>query len=165
MLDFFALDIGTRTLKSLTARDNFRQSTYDKLQLIELLHQDRDLNQDGRADIRLDKLGYYGLSLGGIMGVELMSLEARLDLGLLAVPGARLVSVLTDGSVIGDFKSAIYTLVGGKEIFDGLTPMAQVLLDAADPGTYAPYYWAQNALGLHRGYGQSSSFVNANVHE
>lgn len=139
VLDFFALDIGTRTLRSLTARDNFRQSTYDKLQLIELLHQDPDLNQDGRADIRLDKLGYYGLSLGGIMGVELMSLEARLDLGLLAVAGARLVSVLTDGSVIGDFKSAIYTLVGGKEIFDGLTPMAQVLLDAADPGTYAPY--------------------------
>ncbi len=139
VLDFFALDIGTQTLKSLQARDNFRQSTYDKLQLIELLHQDPDLNQDGRADIRLDKLGYYGLSLGGIMGVELLSLEPRIDLGLLTVPGARLVSVLTDGSVIGDFKAAIYALVGGKEIFDGMTPLAQVLLDAADPGTYAPY--------------------------
>lgn len=139
VINFFALDIATQTLQALRARDNFRQSTYDKLQLVELLHQDPDINQDGRADLDLDKLGYYGLSLGGIMGVELLSLEPRFTLAILAVPGARLVSVLTDGSVIGDFKSAIYALVGGKEIFDGLTPLAQVLLDAADPGTYAPY--------------------------
>ena len=143
VLDFFALDIGTQTLQALKARDNFRQSTYDKLQLVELLHQDPDMNADGRSDLSLDKLGYYGLSLGGIMGVELLSLEPRIDLGLLAVPGARLVSVLTDGSVIGDFKSAIYLLVGGKEVFDGLTPLAQVLLDAADPGTYAPYIYGE----------------------
>ena len=156
VLDFFALDIASRTLKSLQARDNFRQSTYDKLQLIELLHQDPDLNQDQRADIRLDKLGYYGLSLGGIMGVELLSLEPRIDLGLLAVPGARLVSVLTDGSVIGDFKAAIYTLVGGKEVFDGLTPMAQILLDAADPGTYAPYL-----LGAQRTWTTQKETVKA----
>ena len=29
---FFALDIPTQTLWALKARDNFRQSTYDKLQ-------------------------------------------------------------------------------------------------------------------------------------
>lgn len=139
VLNFFALDLATQTLQALKARDNFRQSTYDKLQLIELLHQDPDMNQDGRPNLNLDKLGYYGLSLGGIMGVEFLSLEPRIDLAVLAVPGARLVSVLTDGSVIGDFKAAIYALVGGKEIFDGLTPLAQVILDAADPGTYAPY--------------------------
>jgi hypothetical protein len=50
--------------------------------------------------------------------------------------------------VIGDFKSAIYALVGGKEIFDGLTPLAQVLLDAADPGTYAPYVLGEPLSGL-----------------
>lgn len=139
VLDFFSLDLATQSINALKARDNFRQSTYDKLQLIELLHQDPDINQDGRADLDLARLGYYGLSLGGIMGVELLSLEPRLDLALLAVPGARLVSVLTDGGVIGDFKPAIYALVGGQEVFNGFTPLAQALLDAADPGTYAPF--------------------------
>ena len=73
------------------------------------------------------------------MGVELLSLEPRIDLAILAVPGARLVSVLTDGEVIGDFKPAIYALVGGESVFNSFTPLAQVLLDAADPGSYAPY--------------------------
>ena len=63
VFDFFALDI-SMTLQALRARDNFRQSTYDKLQLIELLFQDPDMNNDGRADLNLDKLGYYRLSLG-----------------------------------------------------------------------------------------------------
>lgn len=139
VLNFFALDIPTQTIQALRARDNFRQSTYDKLQLVELLHQDPDINADGRADLNLEKLGYYGLSLGGIMGVELLSLEPRFDLAILAVPGARLVSVLTDGDVIGDFKPAIYALVGGESVFNSITPLAQVLLDAADPGTYAPF--------------------------
>ncbi len=148
VLNFFALDLATQTLRALEARDNFRQSTYDKLQLVELLHQDPDMNDDGRPDLDLKKLGYYGLSLGGIMGVELLSLEPRFTLGLLAVPGARLVSVLTDGSVIGDFKAAIYALVGGKEVFDGITPLAQVLLDAADPGTYAPFVLGESHADL-----------------
>ena len=139
VLDFFALDLSTQTIDALKARDNFRQSTYDKLQLIELLHQDSDINQDGREDLDLSRMAYYGLSLGGIMGVEFLALEPRIDLTILAVSGARLVSVLTDGSVIGDFKPAIYALVGGEEEFHRFTPLAQVLLDAADPGSFAPY--------------------------
>ena len=139
VLDFFALDQAEQTLNALTARDNFRHSTYDKLQLIQLLHQDGDLDGDGVDDVDVEYLGYYGLSLGGIMGVELLALESRLKLGVLAVPGARLVSVLTDGAMLEMFLPLIYNLVGGQNIFDRFTPLAQVLIDAADPGTYAPY--------------------------
>jgi hypothetical protein len=135
---FFALNIPTQTIDGLKARDNFRQSTYEKLQLIELLHQDPDIDADGRADVDLSRLGYYGLSLGGIMGVELLALEPRLSASLLTVPGARLVSVITDGSLITDFLPVIYNLVGGEATFKAFTPLAQVLLDGADPGSYAP---------------------------
>ena len=73
------------------------------------------------------------------MGVEFLALESRIKLGVLAVPGARLLSVLTDGASIEMFLPAIYNLVGGQDVFDRFTPLAQVLIDAADPGSYAPY--------------------------
>jgi hypothetical protein len=77
------------------------------------------------------------------MGLELLTLDHRFELAVLAVSGARLVSVLTDGGVIGEFKPAIYALVGGEEIFNGITPLAQVLLDSADPGTFAPFLFSE----------------------
>jgi len=136
---FFALDLPSQTIQALKARDNFRQSTYEKLQLIELLHQDADINADGRADLDPSMIAYYGLSLGGIMGVELLALEPRISAGLLTVPGARLVSVITDGSLIGSFIPIIHNLVGGEEAFNSFTPLAQVLIDGADPGSFAPW--------------------------
>lgn len=138
VLQFFALDIATRTIEGLKARDNFRQSTYEKLQLIELLHQDADINADGRADLDVEKMAYYGLSLGGIMGVELLALESRLKAAVLAVPGARLVSVITDGSIIASFIPIIHDLVGGEDTFNAFIPLAQILIDGADPGSFAP---------------------------
>jgi len=138
VLNFFALNVASQSIESLKARDNFRQSTFEKLQLIELLHQDPDLNADGRADLDVAKVAYYGLSLGGIMGVELLALEPRVSAGLLTVPGARLVSVLTEGSIIEGFLPIIHRLVGGEEAFDAFTPLAQVLIDGADPGSFAP---------------------------
>lgn len=138
VLNFFALNLSTQSIEALRARDNFRQSTYEKLQLIELLHQDADINADGRADLDVSMMSYYGLSLGGIMGVELLALEPRLSAGLLTVPGARLVSVITDGSIIESFIPIIHQLVGGEEAFNTFTPLAQVLIDGADPGSFAP---------------------------
>ena len=147
VLDFFSLDLTDRTINALEARDHFRQSTYDKLQLIELLHQDPDIDGDGSVDVDLSALGYFGLSLGGIMGVELLALEPRIDLSILTVPGARLLSVLSDGELIIEFLPIIHNLVGGKEIFDAFIPLAQTVIDAADPGTYAPYVLHDRLIG------------------
>jgi hypothetical protein len=139
VLNFFALDVASQTINALNARDHFRQSTYDKLQLIQLLHQDGDLDGDGQNDVNTEQLGYYGLSLGGIMGVELLALESRIRASILVVSGAKLVTVLTEGDLIGDFLPVIYQLVGGQEVFETFIPLAQVLIDPADPATYAPF--------------------------
>jgi hypothetical protein len=147
VLDFFSLNLADRTINALEARDHFRQSTYDKLQLIELLHQDPDLDGDGSVDVDLSALGYFGLSLGGIMGVELLALEPRIDLSILAVAGAKLLSVLSDGELIIEFLPIIHNLVGGKQVFDAFIPLAQTVIDAADPGTYAPYVLSDRLVG------------------
>ena len=139
VLNFFALNLPEQTIDALQARDNFRQSTYDKLQLLELLHQEPDIDGDGQVDVNPEQIGYYGLSLGGIMGVELLALESRIRACVLAVPGAQLVSVLIEGQLINDILPLIYQLVGGQEIFETFIPLAQVLIDAADPGSYAPF--------------------------
>jgi hypothetical protein len=141
VMDFFAMNVQALTLEALKARDNFRGSTFDKLQLVELLFQDGDLNDDGIAEINANQLGYYGLSLGGIMGVELLALEDRIQTALLTVPGANLAKVVSKGEIVRPFMTVFYGLVGGQKYFEASMSIAQVLLDAADPGTFAP--WVQ----------------------
>ncbi|MEE2644969.1 MAG: hypothetical protein VYD19_08555 [Myxococcota bacterium] len=139
VLDFFAIDQrGGISLKPLKARDNFRQSTYDKLQLIELLSRTPSLGGDVGA-LDPSRFAYYGLSLGGIMGVELLALEPRLRSALLTVAGGRLSAVITEGNIIGPFSTLLQNLVGGESEFDALIPIVQSLLDVADPNSYAPF--------------------------
>lgn len=139
VFQFFSLNVQELTLDALKARDNFRGSTFDKLQLVELLFQDGDITGDGNVDVDPTRLGYYGLSLGGIMGVEFLALEDRVQNALLTVPGAHLVKVVSDGEIVRPFLSIFYTLAGGQIYFKSMMPLAQTLLDGADPGTFAPW--------------------------
>ena len=69
---FFAVDFATQGFKSLILRDNWRQSTYDKLQLVRLLTdaantKRNDIDGDGKDDLLTDRahFAYFGVSLGG----------------------------------------------------------------------------------------------------
>src|SRR5690606_6608673 len=74
-LRFFALTLGSPpTLEARRLRDHFRQSTYDKLQLTRALTTAGDLDGDGTSDVDSSRLAYFGISLGGIMGTELVAM-------------------------------------------------------------------------------------------
>lgn len=96
LAQFFAFNLGTRLLDVPRLRDNFRQSTFDKLQLLRLIRQNPDLDGDGNADVDVDRLGYFGISLGGIMGAEYLALNDATRNAVLGVPGARLSRIIRD---------------------------------------------------------------------
>ena len=48
--------------------DNWRQSTYDKLQLIQTLVDAPDIDGDGTLEFDTDRMAYWGVSLGGTGG-------------------------------------------------------------------------------------------------
>lgn len=94
-LAFFGVDLRRLALDALALRDNWRQSTYDKLQLLRLLRDAPDLDGDEAPDV--DRLAYFGVSLGGIMGGELAALTPELGLVILSVPGGRVASIISEG--------------------------------------------------------------------
>lgn len=137
---FFGIDVATQGVDALRLRDNWRQSTYDKLQLLQLLKQAPDLDGDGKSDAAPDKLMYLGVSLGGIMGPELAALSPDLQVVVLSVPGGRVSSIIADPS--GQFAAIVYALKpeGATDgDVDRYFPVLQTLIDAGDAASYAPF--------------------------
>ena len=84
VLEFFGLSLSpSPTLDGLALRDNFRQSTYDKLQLVEMLRAGVDVNGDSSADVSIDELVYLGVSLGGIMAPEFLAFVPEVQVAIL----------------------------------------------------------------------------------
>jgi hypothetical protein len=137
LTEFFALDLATLRLDALRLRDNFRQSTFDKLQLLALILQNPDLDGDGRPDVDPERIGYFGVSLGGIMGPEYLALNAVTRNAVLGVPGARLSQIMRDSPA---FEVLVRTYLparlpaGFKERMFGYV---QTLVERGDPVNYA----------------------------
>ncbi|MBM4343457.1 MAG: hypothetical protein FJ100_08780 [Deltaproteobacteria bacterium] len=139
VIQFFGLDVATLSVDGLKLRDHWRQATYDKLQLVQLLLADPDIDGDGKADLDTQKLMYLGVSLGGIMGSELLALTPHLKAAVLSVPGARVSSIISDSQ---EFAPLIFAFKpDGTSDGDVIRffPMLQTLLDAGDAGAYAPH--------------------------
>ncbi len=139
VIQFFGLDVATVSVDGLKLRDHWRQATYDKLQLVQLLLADPDVDGDGKPDLDTQKLMYLGVSLGGIMGSELLALTPHLKAAVLSVPGARVSSIISDSQ---EFAPLIFAFKP-EGTSDGdvirFFPMLQTLLDAGDAGAYAPH--------------------------
>jgi len=140
ILKFFGVDMEALAVDGLALRDHWRQSTYDKLQLIRLLQQHNDIDGDGKADLQMDKLMYLGVSLGGIMGPELLATSGDIPLAVLAVPGGRVSSIISDGSI---FSSIAVVMQNALNVTDSdvkrFYPVLQTLMDAGDAASYGPY--------------------------
>lgn len=141
-LAFLGVDIDNLRLEARELRDNFRQSTYDRLQLIELLHQDPDLDGDGKPDVDLARLGYFGVSLGGIMGSELLALDGRLRVGILQVAGARLTSMFSASPTLKLLVTAIEDLSGSEGGAWRVLSAVQTTAEPGDPTSYAGHILA-----------------------
>jgi pimeloyl-ACP methyl ester carboxylesterase len=149
VLDFFGLSLAdlSNPLDSLQLRDNFRQGTYDRLQLIEMLRGGVDADGDMAVDLDFDRLHYLGVSLGGIMGAELASFAPDLDTAILIVPGARVGSIVAEGQMF----AVIINLFAGMAS-DGdvarFFPILQTVIDRGDAGAYARHVVAERLPGF-----------------
>jgi len=140
VLQFFAIgDLSERALHATKLRDHFRQTTWDRLQLTRLLEQGPDVDGDGAADVDPDRLAYLGVSLGGLMGPELLATTDAYGAGVLVVPGGRVSTIISDSALF----SSIIDLLRPRGTTDGdvrrFFPILQTVLDAGDPASYAAH--------------------------
>lgn len=140
IMAFFGVDINELTLDGLALRDHWRASTYDKLQVIRLLQAHGDIDGDGKNDLDMTHLTYLGVSLGGIMGPELLALSPDIHLAVLAVPGGRISSIIQDGSIFSVvatiMQNALNVTEGDVQRF---YPVLQTLVDRGDSASYGPH--------------------------
>lgn len=136
---FMGIDVATFQVDGYAVRGNFDQTALDRLRLIELLKADPDLDGDGTDDIDPGRMGYVGVSLGGITGNKLLALSSDIDAAVLSVPGARLLSLLLEMDVLDSFLPAITTAIGGPDALALYHGIAQHPIDPSDPGTFATH--------------------------
>ncbi len=137
LLDFFGVDMFSTRVHGLKLRDSWRQATYDKLQLIRALEIDSDIDGDGEGDVDLDRIGYAGFSLGGIMGPELLALTDRVKAALIAVCGGRLSTIVRDGDSFGPLLQQVLPPGITQGELDRFFPVMQALVERGDPVNYA----------------------------
>lgn len=142
LFGFFGINLGmlsTRALEAARLRDNFRASTWDKLQLLSLLRASPDVDGDGTADIDVDRFAYLGVSLGGLMGPELLALSPQLGAGVLVVPGGRVSTIISDSATFG----SLVALVRPRGTTDGdvrrFFPILQTILERGDAASYGEH--------------------------
>ncbi|MDP6944515.1 MAG: hypothetical protein QF464_10230, partial [Myxococcota bacterium] len=137
MMSFLGIDAVNLRVDGRALRDNLRQSTADRLQLLELLVQDGDLDGDGIVDVDAERMGYVGISLGGIMGSEILALSERLDIGVLITAAARMTSIFTYATNMAIMMDVMRELTGSESGTWQLVSALQGAIDPGDPLAYA----------------------------
>lgn len=138
-LRFLGLNLAELKIDAPRLAGNFNQTDIDRIRLISLLRQDGDLDGDGATDLDGTRVAYLGASLGAMCGAGVLALSPDLDAAVLTIGGARLISVVTDTDLVAQYRPIIGNLAGSVEAFDRLVPIAQHVIDAADPGTWAAH--------------------------
>lgn len=136
-IDLFGIDIANMTIDGFVFRENLRQASFDKQQVLQLLAAQPDIDGDGTPDVNASRVVYWGISLGGIMGADFVGQTDKVDAGIFSIAGARLISVATDSANFSGFADLLSNLVGGKDALKRLASPAQTLIDAGDPVNWA----------------------------
>lgn len=143
----FAISVTPPGLHALRLRDNFRQSAWDKLQLIRALALGVDVDGDGALDLDPDHLAYAGVSLGALMGPEPLALSEDLSGGWLAVGGGRVTQIISDSpsfSILIDvMKPSNYS---DGDVLRGMQ-FLQTVIEAGDPMVWASHVQADRRVG------------------
>lgn len=138
-LRFLGIDLSRIVIDARAIRGNFNQTALDRLRLIQLLRTRPDFDGDGIDDIDPERVAYIGASLGALCGTAVLALSPDLDAGVLTIGGSRLLDIVRDSDLLGDFMPLIELALGSAELFDRLMPVAQHVVDPADPGVWTPH--------------------------
>ena len=138
-LSLFAIQLDPPGISGLRLRDNFRQSSFDKLQLVaSLLERGIDVDSDGAPDVDVDRMFYVGISLGGLMGPELIALTDAFVGALLSVPGGRITSIIRDSDTFAPIIDMMRPEGTSDRDVDTFFPILQTIVDPGDPAVWAP---------------------------
>lgn len=151
VLGFFGIDPAKLSFDFLRLRDNFRQSTYEKLQLIEAIRRHPDFDGDGKNDFDPSALGYLGVSLGGLMGPELLALSPDLRVGVLSVPGAKVTSIIQSSEQFAPIIQAFKPAGSSDGDVERFFCVLQAIVDPGDGGSYAPHVLRDRLAGAGAG--------------
>ena len=139
VLEFFGLSLDFNDpLDALKLRDNFRQGGFDRLQLVQLLLAGLDVTGDGDPDFDPDRLHYLGVSLGGIMGAQLVAFAPEFRTANFIVPGARVSGIVADGETFSQVVDIFASSATDGE-FERFFPLLQSIIDRGDSGIYAQH--------------------------
>jgi hypothetical protein len=140
VLQFFAIgDLGERALHAGRLRDHFRQTTWDRLQLTQWLQGGPDVDGDGAPDLDGGRLAYLGVSLGGIMGPELLATTDAYGAGVLVVPGGRVSTIISDSRLFGTLVEALRPRRSTEGDVRRFFPVLQTVLDRGDAASFGAH--------------------------
>lgn len=160
LTNFFGIYLNKQVIRARQMRDNFRQSSYDKLQLIEALISDPDIDADGEIDLDPSRMAYFGVSLGGILGSEPLALTDDIDLAVLSMAGGRMVASIRDSDTFSPLISLLIPrrATAGDEA--RLFPVIQAVTDGGDGANYAPFL-LRDRLSGEEGHVPHTLFMEA----
>lgn len=145
---FFGISLDfSNALDSLKLRDNFRQSTYDKLQVVELLRQGYDADGDAKSDVDLASFTYLGVSLGGIMSAELDAFVPEAKIAIPIVPGARVGNIVKDSKTFAPIVNVFKSKATDGDVAR-FFPMLQTVIDRGDAGAYTQHVFGARLPGF-----------------
>ncbi|MGM0578911.1 MAG: hypothetical protein ACQEXJ_24525 [Myxococcota bacterium] len=139
LFSFFAVNPDPLAVDALRLRDNFRQSTYDTLQVLRLLEEHPDVDGDDGDDLDFSRLGYLGESFGGIMSVGPLALRSGFHYAGLQLGGGRVVYIVKDSERFGIFSQLLQTWVGSADRVARLWPLLQTVVERGDASNWAAY--------------------------
>ncbi len=129
-------------------RDNFAQSTFDRLQLVRLLTQHPDVDGVAGADLDMGRLALMGVSAGGIMSVQHVARDGAIDAAVLAVPGGRIGSMIKESVAFAPLVALLRPIQASEDDILRLYPVVQTVADRGDPASWAPTLHGQRVSGV-----------------
>lgn len=141
----------------LQTRDIFRQSNSDQMQLVRLIESGVDIDADGVPDLDRNRIGYHGISLGGLLGAVLVGVEDAIGVAVLTVAGGRIAG-LGHAPAIRPIYAGFFAERAGLPpdspefgvVLDRLLEIGQLGMDDADGLNYARFWHREPPGGVRK---------------